>query len=355
VAHRLEEEDKTKIFLRQLQDEEDTRAARDFLQNMSNARDEKFEKQEEEDEKLAKSLSHIWNQEEQDKRDREARERHMEEDKKLALALHDAERKQKEKEEADRRIAEDKRLAEALQEIENQAQVPVVRPPRNNDYGVLARLFDEENVNSFSNLPPQYNFIAANYFSNYHERIQSMFSAANLDVHNVEFAPINRVVVNKFSHKWRELAQVNNRTAPAMCFHGTNTRNYPGIMERGLLVPGQGQNPIAVAHGSAYGVGIYLGMSPATSLSYVAGEQKMLVCAVLLGSRFVTSPDNNIVVVFNSAQVVPCFIVTFARRAARPVPLGVFLNNGNHNHPNNNNNNSNRGRGKNKRASWFKN
>jgi hypothetical protein len=36
-------------------------------------------------------------------------------------------------------------------------------------------------------------------------------------------------------------------------YHGTDTRNFPSIKSRGLLVPGDG-NDIKVVHGSAYGI-----------------------------------------------------------------------------------------------------
>lgn len=65
-------------------------------------------------------------------------------------------------------------------------------------------------------------------------------------------------------------------------FHGTNVANHKSIFEKGLLIPGHGNN-ILVAHGSAYGVGIYATkLGNATwSLSYCSADRSMLVCGVL--------------------------------------------------------------------------
>ena len=66
---------------------------------------------------------------------------------------------------------------------------------------------------------------------------------------------------------------------PRVAFHGTPAANLPSIYRHGLLVPGT--MGIQVAHGSAYGVGIYTGKTPDLSHGFTSGSGKMIVCGVL--------------------------------------------------------------------------
>merc|ERR550532_3262879 len=64
-------------------------------------------------------------------------------------------------------------------------------------------------------------------------------------------------------------------------FHGTNANNYNSIFQRGLLIPGHG-NELQIIHGAAHGTGIYTANIDAAWLSRgFCTEQSMLVCAVI--------------------------------------------------------------------------
>jgi hypothetical protein len=100
-----------------------------------------------------------------------------------------------------------------------------------------------------------------------------------------------------------------------VAFHGTLTRSFPSIVERGLVIPGSG-NSVKVRCGSSLGVGIYLSPSPTFSLSFT-DSNRLIVCAALLGrvyrhgsiftGRFHSSFNSLVCgeewVFFNAAQV----------------------------------------------------
>jgi hypothetical protein len=77
-----------------------------------------------------------------------------------------------------------------------------------------------------------------------------------------------------------------------------------------------------------YGCGIYLSPNPATAGCYAA-DGKMLVCAVLMGRTYNcpdrmdgescmlgydshTSPCGEELVLFDAAQVLPCYLINFS-------------------------------------------
>jgi len=97
---------------------------------------------------------------------------------------------------------------------------------------------------------------------------------------------------------------------PVLCYHGTNVENFPSIRERGLLVPGQG-NELKVVNGSAFGKGIYLATKPNISLGYVRGASEMIVAAASIGNKFVSTDTGQVLVITNSDHVLPMFIVSF--------------------------------------------
>lgn len=68
-------------------------------------------------------------------------------------------------------------------------------------------------------------------------------------------------------------------------FHGTNSANYQSIFQRGLLIPGHG-NELKIVHGAAHGTGIYTANVDAAWLSRgFCSEESMLVCAVVHTSQ----------------------------------------------------------------------
>ncbi|OBT56061.1 hypothetical protein VE04_04199 [Pseudogymnoascus sp. 24MN13] len=137
---------------------------------------------------------------------------------------------------------------------------------------------------------------------------------------------------------------VEHITAPKLTFHGTSNRFVPSIVQNGFLAPGA-INPttgeaLPVRCGSTYGRGIYSSPSAEFSLSYSGSEAqptapdgfwglKLLVCATLMGrsaqmfrddywwTRSEPYPGAHShvgnyeyeYVVFNSAQILPCYVI----------------------------------------------
>ncbi|GLB45088.1 hypothetical protein LshimejAT787_1901660 [Lyophyllum shimeji] len=133
-------------------------------------------------------------------------------------------------------------------------------------------------------------------------------------------------------------------------FHGTLRQNVGSIVRSGFVVPG-GKTAtgevVDVRCGSTWGQGIYTSPDPEYSLSYadhteggVKGHrrllpgQKLIVCAILMGRRRLmnntrrlnpsveegydshVSPNKLEYVVFNSAQVLPLYVLHLGNRSA---------------------------------------
>jgi hypothetical protein len=156
------------------------------------------------------------------------------------------------------------------------------------------------------------------YWPNSWSMVASAFTGANCYLTHMEQATVDPAVWNRFQSAWRSY----RNPIVVLTFHGTPAHNIPSILRQGLRIPNQGPNPIAVAHGSAYGVGIYVATTPSTSLSYVTGGNRMLVCATLVSAdRGVTSRNGDVIVVFNQSHVVPCYIAHFSRNNERPAHI----------------------------------
>ncbi|MCJ1472058.1 hypothetical protein MMC13_000703 [Lambiella insularis] len=133
-------------------------------------------------------------------------------------------------------------------------------------------------------------------------------------------------------------------TTPQLTFHGTSRQVVGSIVQYGFLKPGDVHpatgKPLGVRCGSTYGRGIYTSPSPSFSLMYsnrnaklttpsVIPGLKLLVCATLMGRvahmyrednwREMSLPypgaDSHVAndkmeyIVFNSAQVLPCYVL----------------------------------------------
>eukprot|EP00667_Euglena_gracilis_P008480 EG_transcript_8582 len=125
-------------------------------------------------------------------------------------------------------------------------------------------------------------------------------------------------------------------SAITVAFHGTPAHNVHNIVREGLLVP-RLETGVEVACGSRYGQGIYLSPSADFSIHYCRGGCKLLVCAVLLGKQWTckggesgmafctrgydshVSPCGTELVLFNEAQVLPCFVIHYRERSAAEV------------------------------------
>lgn len=152
--------------------------------------------------------------------------------------------------------------------------------------------------------------------------------------------------IPKNQSTWRDTIEelVEQVAAPKLTFHGTSNRFLPSIVQNGFLAPGainpQTGEALPVRCGSTYGRGIYSSPSAQFALYYSGSEAqptapdgfwglKLLVCATLMGRpAHMTRQDswrdrsepypgahshvgNNEFeyVVFNSAQILPCYVV----------------------------------------------
>lgn len=138
-------------------------------------------------------------------------------------------------------------------------------------------------------------------------------------------------LVEKFDRKWSEFKATYGSTAAesqtTLAFHGTRGDLIPSITNKGLLVPGTAPGVEHVTDSGWYGCGIYLSPNPDVAQGYAA-DGKMLVCAVLMGRIYTcpevmegvgcrrgydshTSPCGEELVLFDAAQVLPCYLVVF--------------------------------------------
>jgi len=116
--------------------------------------------------------------------------------------------------------------------------------------------------------------------------------------------PLSQAVKQRFMTTVKELGAA--KLSPVV--HGTDHCNFDSIFEQGLLIPGQG-NPLQVANGAKYGVGIYTADMNAAWLSrQFCSAPEMLLCAVLKSSE--VKRVRNSRVVFDAAHVVPLFLAT---------------------------------------------
>mmetsp|Transcript_66907 Transcript_66907/g.189125 ORF Transcript_66907/g.189125 Transcript_66907/m.189125 type:complete len:446 (+) Transcript_66907:64-1401(+) len=74
--------------------------------------------------------------------------------------------------------------------------------------------------------------------------------------------PLGSNVITQFMNSIQEMPLAEIRPA----FHGTNIANYDSIYQRGLLVPGQG-NELTILHGAVHGSGVYTANVDAAWLS----------------------------------------------------------------------------------------
>lgn len=106
-------------------------------------------------------------------------------------------------------------------------------------------------------------------------------------------------------------------------FHGSNVENYSSILQRGLLIPGRG-NELHVVNGSVHGRGIYTARisNPQLSAGFCS-DPKLLVCGVLDDAPGVANRSDghfqvhaqsnaikhvgDAVVIFDESRVVPLF------------------------------------------------
>lgn len=138
-------------------------------------------------------------------------------------------------------------------------------------------------------------------------------------------------VAKPVQHKFMEAMDSGYPIIPT--FHGSNAQNYSSILQRGLLIPGRG-NELHVVNGSVHGKGIYTARisNPQLSAGFCT-DPKLLVCGVLDDAPGVANRSDghfqvhaqsnaikhvgDAVVVFDESRVVPLFQAS-AKTFSRP-------------------------------------
>eukprot|EP01063_Lacrimia_lanifica_P021947 TRINITY_DN29656_c0_g1_i1.p1 TRINITY_DN29656_c0_g1~~TRINITY_DN29656_c0_g1_i1.p1 ORF type:complete len:452 (+),score=76.21 TRINITY_DN29656_c0_g1_i1:37-1392(+) len=85
---------------------------------------------------------------------------------------------------------------------------------------------------------------------------------------------------------------VREGLAPSVAWHGTAEGNVSSILDMGLKLPNSSSHPIGIAHGNAFGPGIYAGAgveNVSVSQGYVRGDEGLLLCGVVDVNK--PSPD----------------------------------------------------------------
>ena len=123
----------------------------------------------------------------------------------------------------------------------------------------------------------------------------------------------------------------NFSSTPEIVYHGTAEGNLPSIVSKGLLMPGT--DNVRVMHGSAYGVGIYVGTSPVVSLGY-SNTCKLLVCALIPGMKVSSVQANggryeiynggHFYVIKNPSQLLPCWVISLSPDDREGTDLGLL-------------------------------
>eukprot|EP01064_Diplonema_japonicum_P018757 TRINITY_DN27443_c0_g1_i1.p1 TRINITY_DN27443_c0_g1~~TRINITY_DN27443_c0_g1_i1.p1 ORF type:complete len:454 (+),score=110.88 TRINITY_DN27443_c0_g1_i1:42-1364(+) len=155
--------------------------------------------------------------------------------------------------------------------------------------------------------PPISVFNPEVYWPDFEEKIKKSFNDRYMNPEEI-INVCQKDLAEPFSKK------LGSDMTPVMLFHGTAAHNIKPIIETGLRIPGKG-NKIAVANGSAFGVGIYTGTGPQISDNYTRGCGYMFVCAGLIGGVYSTSvkQPGGACVFFDASLVLPCFVVKYSR------------------------------------------
>eukprot|EP01123_Difflugia_compressa_P000107 TRINITY_DN10211_c0_g1_i1.p1 TRINITY_DN10211_c0_g1~~TRINITY_DN10211_c0_g1_i1.p1 ORF type:complete len:342 (-),score=35.25 TRINITY_DN10211_c0_g1_i1:80-1084(-) len=208
---------------------------------------------------------------------------------------------------------------------------------RDNDLNraILSAMSDNIDIDDGSNQESLLEMHAHRYLPN-HQVID--FIENGVKQNNVKLAKIENVLkpelVARYEKRWGELKAKRGEllARPQIAYHGTADTNINSILERGLLVPGMGEGT-DVSHATDngwWGGGIYLSPNAGLSIGYCRGGKRLLICSVLMGKPYTvneridgqglkTHHDSHIAcngtewVIFDPAQVLPCYLITFAQ------------------------------------------
>ncbi|XP_071112947.1 protein mono-ADP-ribosyltransferase PARP14-like isoform X2 [Haliotis cracherodii] len=140
---------------------------------------------------------------------------------------------------------------------------------------------------------------------------------------------VNPPLIKKFrtAHAAMKAKRGPDKAEPVLAFHGTNEATIGKICEGGFKKPGD-PGFAAKTDAGYYGSGVYFSEYPEYSMGYIAGAQKILLSQVILGEVFHckglmngaplqsgydchTSPDGKELIIFDTACILPCYIVHY--------------------------------------------
>jgi len=142
-------------------------------------------------------------------------------------------------------------------------------------------------------------------------------------VTGIRLAPIASCASGRFMNRLSQLQP--SECEVALAFHGIRLQHMQSICDRGLLVPNR-DNGVAVANGSAYGVGIYTAREASVSVHYASAGfcSTIFACAVLTTGAVPYSYDvtvrvqpecissnAGVFVLMQEARVCPLFLIDF--------------------------------------------
>jgi hypothetical protein len=172
-----------------------------------------------------------------------------------------------------------------------------------------------------SRYPHSFEALRHEFLERHAATIKANLSAKSNGPLKLRATPVSREVQNRFIEECADTR--GGEVVPA--YHGSQAQNYDSICERGLLIPGRG-NELAIVNGAAHGRGIYTARVDAPSLSMTfCTEPRLLVCGVLDDSlelmpeqescgRFAVGAQSqsikhvgDAIVVFNDRRVIPLF------------------------------------------------
>ncbi|CAG5130807.1 unnamed protein product, partial [Candidula unifasciata] len=159
-------------------------------------------------------------------------------------------------------------------------------------------------------------------------RLMTGDCAKKTRVTKVEYV-VSPHVVKRFREYQKKLKKERGEelSYPVLGFHGTNEKNIKSICEQGFKTPGDSGFQQKTDAGF-FGAGVYFSEYPSYSMSYIQGGSKLMLCQVLPGKVYECqsmivgaalmkgydshmSPCKKELIIFNSAAILPCYIIYF--------------------------------------------
>lgn len=115
------------------------------------------------------------------------------------------------------------------------------------------------------------------------------FIDSGLKGNNMKVKSIDNVLkaelVIRFEVRWEALRRQLGESFVKyeLAYHGTDPKNIDSICEKGLLVPGKGNNVGHATDTGWYGKGIYTSPNAQISVGYCRNGGKLIICSVFRG------------------------------------------------------------------------